>query len=494
MWSCESMTVSQTLRAQPALVLFVAILVAKLALLAYDPTVRLFFGDSASYIHSALTGWVPPDRSYLYGQLFRATALPAHSMFVLALVQSLFGAIAAVFLFAILRTNFDAPAALAAALAILYAVEPAQLFYERMVMAESVGTLCLVVMFAAGFAYLRRPHWLWPVLWSAAGILAVAFRLSDLPVVLGFAILPVLAGAMSTARQLPARRTAAHVLVAIVATIGFHDAYRHWYAWMSGSPRADYIADTGYFRLGLVAPLVTHEEIVRAGLPADLLDHVGPDLRDPRMREAQIWEPNGLIAMVRDAGQGGGNKIARKLSSYAVRGDPYGIFRMSWATLRDYFDPTVVRARMLDDVGSRPASADLTDKLRRCCDYDTRVLEAEPNPIARYFQASTPWLTACYFGLLPLALAMLAAQWRKVRSAALLLAATSIGMVAAQTLFSHIVSFRYLHPFPFMVLLCAGALASAFRGRVSSVQANVSGGRVPVATDRQATASRGDRE
>ncbi len=488
------MTVSQALRAHPALVLFVAILVAKLALLAYDPTVRLFFGDSASYIHSALTGWVPPDRSYLYGQLFRATALSAHSMFVLALVQSLFGAIAAVFLFAILRTNFGASTTLAAALAILYAVGPAQLFYERMVMAESAGTLSLVVMFAAGFAYLRRPHWLWPILWAVAGILAVAFRLSDLPVVLGFAILPVLAGAASAAPRLPARRTAAYLLVAIVATAALHNAYRHWYAWLSDTPRADYIADTGYFRLGLVAPLVTRDEVVRAGLPADLLDRVGPNLRDPRMREAQVWEPDGLIALVREAGNGFGNRAARKLSSYAVRGDPYGIFRMSWSTLRDYFDPTVVRARMLDDVGSRPASADLTEKLRRCCDYDTRVLEAEPNPIARYFEASTPWLTACYFGLLPLALVMLAAQWRRARSAALLLAATSIGMVAAQTLFSHIVSFRYLHPFPFVVLLCVGALASAFRGGVSSVQANVSGDRVPVATDRQATASRGDRE
>lgn len=445
-------------------VLFAAMLAAKLALLAFDPTVRLFFGDSASYIHSALTGWVPPDRSYLYGRLFLATAMTVHSMLALALVQSLFGAITATLLFGILRANFSAPLPLAAALALLYCVAPEQLFYERMVMAESAGTLCLAIMLSAGFAYVKRPHWLWPILWAGAGILAVAFRLSDLPVVLGFAILPVLAHAIGGTPGFPARKLLAHLVVALAATAAFHDGYRHWYGFMHDS-RPDYIADTGYFRLGLVAPLVTRDEVVRAGLPADLLDHVGPSLRDPRMREAQVWDSNGLIALIRDAKQGYGNRAARKLSSYAVRGDPFGILRMSWSTVRDYFNPQVVRGRILDDVGSRPAGADLTDKLRACCAYDTRVLEESANPIARYFQASTPWLTACYFGLLPLAIVMLMAQWRRERSSALLLAATSTGMVAAQTLFSHIVSFRYLHPFPLMVLLCVGALAVAVQDR-----------------------------
>ncbi len=454
-------------RLRHAVAIFAAILAVKFALLAFDPTVRLFFGDSASYIHSALTGWVPPDRSYFYGRLLLATALAMHSLLALALVQSLFGAVTAMVLFCILRENFAVPLSLAAALALLFAIEPAQLFYERMVMAESAGTFCLAIMFAAGFTYVRRPHWLWPILWVVPGILAAAFRLSDLPVVLGFAILPVLAQAIGGAPRLPVMKTIGHLIVALLATVAVHDGYRHWYGYIEGS-RPDYIADSGYFRLGLVAPLVTKDEVVRAGLPADLLDRVGPDLHDPRMREAQVWEPDGLIALIRDAKQDYGNRTARKLSSYAVRADPLGILRMSWSTLRDYFNPQVVHARILDDVGSRPASADLTEKLSRCCGYDTRVLEVSPNPIARYFEASTPWLTACYFGLLPLSIAMLILQWRMARSSALLLAATSAGMVIAQTLFSHIVSFRYLHPFPFMVLLCVGALVMAARDKRES--------------------------
>ena len=53
--------------ARPAIALFAAILAVKLALLAFDPSVRLFVGDSASYAHAGLAGWVQRDRSYLYG-------------------------------------------------------------------------------------------------------------------------------------------------------------------------------------------------------------------------------------------------------------------------------------------------------------------------------------------------------------------------------------------------------------------------------------------
>ena len=36
-------------------------------LLCLDPTPKLFMGDSWSYIWTALTGWIPGDRSYFYG-------------------------------------------------------------------------------------------------------------------------------------------------------------------------------------------------------------------------------------------------------------------------------------------------------------------------------------------------------------------------------------------------------------------------------------------
>lgn len=448
------------------------LLAVKLVLLAFDAEVRLFFGDSASYLHSALTGWIPPDRSFLYGFMIRGTALAAHSMLALAVAQSVLGAVTAALLFRIARDDFALPAAVAAVLALALAIEPAQLFYERMVMAESAGTTALAAMICAGLAYVRRPHWLWPPLWAAFGIVAVALRVSALPLVIGFALLPVLVRAVASMPRMPPSRFALHLLIAIVSTASLHQAYTHWYGRLART-RPDYIEDSGYFRLGLVAPLVTREEVERVGLPSDLLERVGPRLDDPRAREAQIWQPDGLIARVREASADPHGRTARKLAAYAVRGDPVGLLRLAWSTSRDYFDPEVVSARIADDVGNRPADDDLVQRLRECCDYDVRGLESRRGRVARYFVASTPWLTACYFGLVPLAVLMLIANWRRARGAALLLALTAVGAAASQALFSHIVSFRYLHPLPFLLLLCIGATAGAIlenrrSGRVQS--------------------------
>ena len=47
----------------------------KFLLLALDPLPKLFIGDSACYIATALTGWIPDDRSYFYGYVIRWVAL-----------------------------------------------------------------------------------------------------------------------------------------------------------------------------------------------------------------------------------------------------------------------------------------------------------------------------------------------------------------------------------------------------------------------------------
>jgi hypothetical protein len=439
-------------------ILAAVLVLLKVTVLIFDPTVRLFFGDSASYLHSAMTGWIPPDRSFVYGLFVRDTALAFHSMFALAMAQSALGVITSCALFRILRDSFSAPLMVAALLAIALALEPAQLFHERMVMAESCGTAAFALMLYAGFAYLRRPHWAWPIVWAFAGILAVALRMSMLPVVLGFAALPVLASVASVPSQALRRQFWAQLVVALIATASLHCAYTHLYGTLSGSA-PDYIADNGYFRLGLVAPLVTREEVIRAGLPSDLLDRVGQPLADPRAREAQIWQPDGLIARVREAAPDG--RAARKLAAYAVRGDPLGLVRLAASTIRDYFDVDVAKSRMTTEIGDRPANDDLVGKLLKCCDYDARGLEAHINPVARYFSGSTTWLIACYLGLLPLAIMALVANWHRARAAASLLTATALGMVLAQALFSHIVSFRYLHPFPLVFLLGVGAWLGA---------------------------------
>jgi hypothetical protein len=62
--------------------LFCALIIAiKLVLLWLDPTPKLYMGDSGSYIHTALTGWIPgidptSTATWYVGSRFGRTVLP----------------------------------------------------------------------------------------------------------------------------------------------------------------------------------------------------------------------------------------------------------------------------------------------------------------------------------------------------------------------------------------------------------------------------------
>jgi hypothetical protein len=70
--------------------------------------------------------------------------------------------------------------------------------------------------------------------------------------------------------------------------------------------------------------------------------------------------------------------------------------------------------------------------------------------------------------LAPLAVLCLLSGTRRPqqRAAALVVGFTALGLVASHFLFSHIVSFRYLHPMPVFLLVClALGGSSSLRGR-----------------------------
>src|SRR6476619_1273971 len=95
----QSICAGPTSRAANVWWLFCALVLAiKLLLLWLDPTPKLFMGDSWSYIHTALTGSIPRDRSYFYGYLVRWLALWPHSFAPPLVFQALAsGATAVVF-------------------------------------------------------------------------------------------------------------------------------------------------------------------------------------------------------------------------------------------------------------------------------------------------------------------------------------------------------------------------------------------------------------
>lgn len=135
--------------------IFLIILSLKFVLLVFDPNLRVFMGDSASYLHAALTEWNPPDRSITYPWLV-SIAAQAKSALYLVLIQTALGVGSCLLSYWILRYGGSVPRRWSVLTVSLIALEPAQLFYERMIMAEAAGFFMFMVMVASAVAYVAR--------------------------------------------------------------------------------------------------------------------------------------------------------------------------------------------------------------------------------------------------------------------------------------------------------------------------------------------------
>ena len=170
--------------------LFCALIFAiKFLLLWLDPTPKLFLGDSGAYIWTALTGWIPSDRSYFYGYLVRWLAVWPHSFGPLLLSQMLVSAVTAIVFALICSRFFRMSNRLSFLFGLMCALDPCQLVWERYVMTESFSLLVYVLVLYWSLAYLRdRRLWQLAVV-QALSVLLIGFRMSFLPVVQACTIL-----------------------------------------------------------------------------------------------------------------------------------------------------------------------------------------------------------------------------------------------------------------------------------------------------------------
>jgi hypothetical protein len=449
------------------------LLALKIGGLLLDPQLRLFLLDSAIYFQSALDGRPPLDRSFVYPWLVRTVALGSGSGLALVLLQTLCGWLAALLLLGLLVRRFGVREPLALALAALFALEPAQLFYERMLMAEATGGVLLVAAFTSHAAYLQRGRPGWLLAAAVFGLGAATLRLNLLPVVLTWTVLvPALLVGATRAWG----RGALHLALALAAAATLHLGYRQAYAHLSHEPPG-YHGASGRFQLALVAPLVEPEHLVQAGLPATLLQQVTIGLRDPRLREAQLWRQGGLVEVVsRHASEP--DETAGRIARAALREHPLGLLRMAAGLWRDHFDDTLMRDRLADDLGRRAVNERIRGELQRRLGVDASEAQRQRGAVRAWFAVGAPWLVLTLV-LLPL-LALLVpwlARDLPGRPLRLLLALTSLGLVASHVLFSPIVSYRYLHPLPWFLLANLGLLAEAMLRRRRAAAQPASGAR-----------------
>lgn len=440
-----------------------AVLAIKAVLLALDPTIRFYLGDSAAFLYGALDdGRLPDDRSFTYSLLLRVMVRPFERLTALGIWQSAAGAAIAIALWRLLERRFGMPRAAAAGAACVLALEPAQLYYERMALAETFGLLAFVAFAATCVAYVATWRWWWIPIAAAVGLLAASLRLNYLPIVLVLSLsLPLLRllGERHS-RGATVRSLCAHVAIAVCTVALLHGAYRQVVGVIFGVPPS-YLARAGFMELGLVVPLVKPHQLERVGLPPDLERHLQFPFGNPDARMGHMWRPGGLIAAIR-ARSADVESIARPLARLAISEDPLGVVRLGLHTLADYFREEEIQHALHNDLGRRAIPEPILWSLREHWRYDARDVPTRVSAVSWWFEHTTWWLVACLLALLPLSIANLLLHWRTPqRLPVLVVALIAAGLVLSHVLFVPVALYRYLHPLPFFVLLHAVPVAAA---------------------------------
>lgn len=443
-----------------------AVLLVKLAWLVADPTLRLYMGDSMVYLQTAAWLSGSPGRSYFYGAILHFTAFPFGSPLLIILLQSLWSSASAFFLYLFLRAGLGVPLLFSAAAALIFSTEPAQVFLERMVMAETGGLLALVATFLAYARYIQHGKLQWYVAGCLLGLVASNFRMSMLPVAVGLGLLaPLLFLFVRREVTLSAWARLRHGLIVMCVLVCSHLLYTHAYGLATKSPPG-YLALTGMMRIGLVAPLIEPKHFEDTGVSGEILDQVELPLDDHWMRGSQIWSPNGLWRQLEESAADP-EAVARVITRRALLDHPLSLLQINIETLGGYFDDKRAHARMEDDIGVVAPDANARDIILKWMDWDVAGIDKKDTLARVYFAKSRWWLTGCLFLLAPLALITLFVGWRhERRELYALLAFTSLGLVASHVLFSHIVSFRYLHPLPWFVLANVAVLLATTSTRI----------------------------
>lgn len=413
-----------------------AVLALKLVGLVSDPQPQFFMGDSASYVHSALTGWIPPDRSYLYGLLIRLIVGDTQSLAPLVLVQAVASAATALLASWWARLVFSPGRAVLAAVALVCALDPSQLLYERYVMTEAFALLALALMIVALTHVIVRGQWQWMLLAVASGAAVVALRMSLLPVVLACLLAGPLLALLANTVRLRQALFGLGIAVLLIPLV--------W-------PLAARI-ETGPFLLAAWSPLLKPQDFADPAQGARVLE--GIDVTNPELfsREANLWHPSGFMHRLSQEvpNSRARHRLARETALRVLRRDPLGVIRLGWDTYAGLWHTDTRMRLMRWDVGQNP----LGDKFRETLTKSFRLI-ADDVPrqalTSRYYLSVGLW-TAMASLIAPVLLAMAMIRRSGRQAAALMLLVLAATLILAITgMMTTLPVVRYLHPLGWMI-------------------------------------------
>jgi hypothetical protein len=434
-------------------------------LLWMDHHPMFYFGDSESYIGTAITGWPPGDRSFVYGYFIRLVALTTQSLTMLVVVQVLMASFICFVAAHLLMRYFRVRPWIAFGAVLLIALEPLQLLYARYVMTETLALFVFVFYVWVALHYLEDSRIKWLAVLQGLAVLLISVRFAFIPLawICAFAIpllsVPAIYVKAGSSGVKPVFRISAHIVMSALLLFVFTTDFKHLHGYLSHKPPA-YSYDDGFFALGYVMPILEPEDFPDEKLGRQILNDPAWSLADRGNRSNHRWGEDGTVArlqkLVPDRLQA--NAIARQAAFHAVIHRPHAFLHLGWQTFTDYFNPRCLRSAMEFDLGNRQMEEEFHQLITTHFHYSSdrsSALESK-SLTGRYFLESARWLQILLF--LPLGWLLLSAftrdsdQRRKIVFTSLLvliLLGVAVFLVERPTP-------RYMHILAWFACLMAG--------------------------------------
>jgi Dolichyl-phosphate-mannose-protein mannosyltransferase len=438
-------------------------------LLALDPLPKLFLGDSATYLHTALKGGGPADRSFLYGYVIRWSSVWTHSLTSLLILQAFLGAITAILIAVICRSIFGLGSRIAYFFGLLCLLDPLQVVWQRYVMTETMSLFFYVLMLLFSFLYLKERR-LWQLaLVQVMGVLVISFRMSYLLIVqISTIALPVLAFFPEIRLKLGTHRSngtkisllkpmGLHLTLSVVLMLALQDGYRHIAGRIAGREPA-LLPSSGLFLLATWAPAVKPTDSPDHRLAGLLAEGDNFNLNDLSARNAQLYAPAHLIDRWTHVEPNPtiSTRVAKETALHALLHRPQSVARLGVMTFLGYWNFKEISGEANYELGGQ-----LPKPVVFWLNADSRLapsqLKADKTltPLQKYFLRAQPyyyvvllspflWSVLVFFGSKEYGFLLVLHSW-------ILFSTVTVLAVTA--------SVRYLQPMSLLtILLCAGAV------------------------------------
>ena len=454
------------------------ILAGNFLLLAFDPLPKLFMGDSGSYLWTALTGWVPPDRSFLYGYVIRWSSFWTKSLTPLLILQVFLGAATSILVALICHWIFELTPRMSYLFGLLCSLDPLQAVWQHYVMTETISLFLYVFMLLFSFLYLKERRLCQLAIVQTLSLLLISFRMSYLLVVQVSALfLPLIAffpdiramfreRGSTWSKMLLAKSAGLHLAVSILLTLVLHQGYRQVNGRLARREPA-YLHADGHILLTTLAPALKPTDASDPRLAKLISEGDQFQLNDIWSRDGQLYGSDHLVARWKKIERKAAisNRVAKQTALHALFRDPMSVITLGARTFLRYWDFNRIDRNAKTDLGKAGNNWPNTETW----DLASHFNLSPPPPgdaeaytlLQRYFLNSQPY----YYVVLLSPLLCCGLIFLVSNGYVSLLFLHSWILFGNVTILSKDVSVRYLQPMSLLTILIFAAWVKALTDR-----------------------------